>query len=193
MAETTHSTGRVGSYGSRLPWPLTAPIRVLPLAPLQSLSTVAMHIILDGNPGIIERLGEHATKRFVLDPVDCPFVYVLEPHPDRPTVTMRRGFEENACDARIAAPLIVLLGLLDGSYDGDALFFSRDIVVEGDIAAILALRNAIENADLDVGRLLGLSPMLAPLVTAGMRYLADGVRLLFAGERRTGSSAAGQP
>jgi predicted lipid carrier protein YhbT len=67
-----------------------------------------------------------------------------------------RDLSEAVYDARIAAPLIVLLGMIDGTYDGDALFFSRHLVIEGDTGASLALRNAIENAELDPSLVLGL-------------------------------------
>jgi predicted lipid carrier protein YhbT len=40
--------------------------------------------------------------------------------------------------------------MADGSYDGDALFFSRTIVVEGDLEAVLALRNAVDDAGVNV-------------------------------------------
>jgi len=46
--------------------------------------------------------------------------------------------------------------MIDGTYDGDALFFSRDLVIEGDTEAVLALRNAIENAELNPSTVLGL-------------------------------------
>ena len=39
------------------------------------------------------------------------------------------------------------MGLVDGSYDGDALFFSRDLTVEGDIDAVVTLRNALDDLD----------------------------------------------
>jgi predicted lipid carrier protein YhbT len=42
------------------------------------------------------------------------------------------------------------MGLVDGTYDGDALFFSRDIAVDGDIEAVLALRNAVDDASIDL-------------------------------------------
>jgi predicted lipid carrier protein YhbT len=42
-----------------------------------------------------------------------------------------------------------LFGLVEGHLDGDALLFSRDLVVEGDVEAVLALRNAIDDAQLD--------------------------------------------
>jgi predicted lipid carrier protein YhbT len=55
-------------------------------------------------------------------------------------------------DATISGSLRALMGMADGSYDGDALFFSRTIVVEGDIEAVLALRNAVDDAGVDVLR-----------------------------------------
>ncbi len=192
MVETTARAERETTKRGGLPWALAAPMQVLPLAPLHAVSTAAMQIILTGNDGIIERLGEHAWKRFVIDPVDCPFVYILEPRPGRPSLLLQRNPGAEPCDARIAAPLVVLLGLLDGSFDGDALFFSRDIVVEGDIAAILALRNAIENADLDPGRLLRLPPSLAPLATAGVQHVASRLRHIL-GAPPMPASNAGSP
>jgi predicted lipid carrier protein YhbT len=52
-------------------------------------------------------------------------------------------------DARIAGPLLSLVDLARGKLDGDALLFSREIQVEGDIAAILALRNALDAEGID--------------------------------------------
>ena len=46
--------------------------------------------------------------------------------------------------------MAAVVGLVDGAFDGDALFFSRDLVIEGDTAAALALRNAIDDAELDL-------------------------------------------
>ena len=40
--------------------------------------------------------------------------------------------------------------LLEGRVDGDALMFSRDLTIEGDVEAVLALRNAIDDTQLDL-------------------------------------------
>jgi predicted lipid carrier protein YhbT len=53
-------------------------------------------------------------------------------------------------DARISASIASLLALLEGRLDGDALMFSRQLVVGGDVEAVLALRNAIDDAGLDI-------------------------------------------
>ncbi|AGH97674.1 hypothetical protein A11S_851 [Micavibrio aeruginosavorus EPB] len=37
--------------------------------------------------------------------------------------------------------------MIDGRYDGDALFFSRDIYIEGDTEAVVCLRNALDDID----------------------------------------------
>lgn len=42
---------------------------------------------------------------------------------------------------------MTLLGMIDGRYDGDALFFTRDLCVEGDTEAVVCLRNALDDVD----------------------------------------------
>lgn len=98
---------------------------------------------------MLSRLGEHATKRFAIDPVDCPFGFILEANALNPRLVAVSSVTTHSWDARIAAPLLVLLGLADGRYDGDALFFTRDLVIEGDTAAVLALRNAMRTQTLN--------------------------------------------
>ena len=40
-----------------------------------------------------------------------------------------------------------LLRLIDGRMDGDAIFFSRALQIEGDTEAIVSLRNALDNIE----------------------------------------------
>lgn len=128
-------------------WPGRA-LRLAPLAPLQLALNRFVARLARAHPKMFRRLGEHGTKRFEIDPVDLPVVILLEPREGAPKVTLAR----RSCphDARIAGPLAALLGMVHGAYDGDALFFSRDLVIEGDTAAVLALRNAIDAAELDL-------------------------------------------
>lgn len=37
--------------------------------------------------------------------------------------------------------------MIDGRYDGDALFFTRDLSVEGDTEAVVCLRNALDDVE----------------------------------------------
>jgi predicted lipid carrier protein YhbT len=70
----------------------------------------------------------------------------------------------------------VLVGMLDGSYDGDALFFSRDLVIEGDTSAVLALRNALDDAEIDPATLAGVPAPLRALFNRGAEAVLDGLR-----------------
>jgi predicted lipid carrier protein YhbT len=123
-------------------------LRSLPLAPLALALDAVARSVAHRHGSILTRLGIHAGKRFLLEPIDLPFVLALTPAP--PTVAVEHSREAITADARIAGPLAALLGLLHGAYDGDALFFSRDLVIEGDIEAVLALRNALDDAELDL-------------------------------------------
>lgn len=133
-------------------------MRPLPLLPLQLVLTAVLERIHRHNPAMFDRLGDHARARFGIKPIDLPFAFVVEARPPRLSVLrdLPRGL-----DARISASLANLLALLEGRVDGDALMFSRQLVVEGNVEAVLALRNAIDDAQLDLAA--ELSSLLGPL------------------------------
>lgn len=159
-----------------------SPARLL-LAPLppQLLGLLMRRFVRQtakSHPDLFTRLGEHAGKTYEIAPTDLPFVFHLLPDPHNPQVNVVRASDRNSWDCRIAGPLAALLGMIHGAYDGDALFFSRDIVIEGDTAAGLALRNAIDNCELDLFEeamdMLGplkhrVAPRLRPIVAVAER------------------------
>ena len=165
----------LGSRG-HLPAALAQVMSVLPLAPLTFAAGRVLENALARHSSMLSRLGEHATKRFAIDPVDCPFGFILEANALNPRLVAVSSVTTHSWDARIAAPLLVLLGLADGRYDGDALFFTRDLVIEGDTAAVLALRNAIEDSDFEPADALGAPETLAPLITTSFRRLTAALR-----------------
>lgn len=157
----------------RLPPWLARAMAPLPLAPLQPALALLLARIGRSHPDLYDRLGEHAQKRFGIDPTDLPFAFVLEPKPRRPLARAVRELPAGL-DASIRGPLAGLIGMAEGTLDGDALFFSRVLWVEGDVAAALALRNAIDDARIDFGELLfgslgPLGPRLAAVLRERMR------------------------
>lgn len=134
----------------RLPAIVALAMRPLPLLPLQMALERLLAGILARHPDLVGRLSEIERRRIAIEPDDLPFVIVLEPQRGTMSLRVVRTLEREHVHARIRGPLPVLTGLVDGLYDGDALFFSRDLVVEGDIEAVLALRNAIDDADVDL-------------------------------------------
>ncbi len=148
-----------------LPPAISRAVQVLPLLPLSLSLTAYSRRVAKNHPSLFRRLGDYGHARFILDPTDLPFVIYLEPNGGAPRVTVRRRSVTADGEARIAGPLAALLGLVHGAYDGDALFFSRDLVVEGDTAAALALRNAVDDAELDLAEEIGgmSGPLAKPL------------------------------
>jgi predicted lipid carrier protein YhbT len=178
--------------GARYPCPMDTPDGSIPRAP-RLVATAAGALprfplqlalnrfaprIAERHPGLFRRLGPHAAKTFAIDPIDLPLVFLLTPRPGgaetaAPRIRIARGDAHAAeADARIAGPLAALLGMVHGVYDGDALFFSRDVLFEGDTEAAVALRNAIDDAELDLaaeaadllGPLGGGAPVLARIL-----------------------------
>jgi predicted lipid carrier protein YhbT len=125
-------------------------LRFAPLAPLSLACGHLVQTLVRRHPSLFARLGALADKTFLIDPTDLPFVFRLEPQSDAPRLEALRRDAAGPWDARIAGPLAALLGMVHGVYDGDALFFSRDLVIEGDTEAVLALRNAIDNEEIDM-------------------------------------------
>ena len=136
---------------SVLPAFVSTALRPLPLGPLQLFLSAVLRRIVRHHPRMFERLGSYAGKRYGLVASDLPFAFVLDTASQAPRIMVVRSLPDRL-DARISGPLLALVGMADGSYDGDALFFSRTIVVEGDIEAVLALRNAIDDAGVDILR-----------------------------------------
>ncbi len=105
---------------------------------------IAAHVARS-RPELFARLGPHTGKRFLVDPMDLPFVLVLIPDAARPYLKAHRRHEKPPHDACIAGSFLNLLEMIDGSLDGDALFFTRDLHVSGDTEAVVALRNALDD------------------------------------------------
>ena len=157
------------------PW-LTHAMAPLPLGPLQPLLALTLSRIGRLHPDLYGRLGEHAEKRFGIAPTDLPFAFVLEPRPERPQARAVRRLPPGL-DVRIRGPLSGLIGMAEGRLDGDALFFSRTLSIEGDMEATLALRNALDDARLDFGViLLGCLGPLGTRVAAFLRRQAGQAR-----------------
>lgn len=131
---------------------LSAPVRLLPIG---WLLTRALRDLARRRPEVFERLGEHRGRRFIIEPTDMRVAFLVVPDGVYARVTVAGGVRDEG-DVFVAGPILVLLGLLDGTFDGDALFFNRAITVRGRTEALLALRNAMEDAELRPSDLLGI-------------------------------------
>ena len=112
----------------------------------------------------------------LIDPVDLPWLFIIRPARTPPVTVADRHHAPVQVDAVIRAPAGRLIDLLEGRVDGDALFFSRELAIEGDTAAVVALRNAVDSAGIRIidDALSPLGPLAGPakgVVRAGLALL----------------------
>ena len=125
-------------------------LRPIPPVVFQPVLDAAMTILGRRHPGIFDRISSFGQPVFLIDPVDLPYVFILHVDPRAPRLIVKQPAEACDSDAVIRGPLTCLLAMMEGRIDGDALFFSRDLVIEGDTEAVVALRNAIDDSDVDL-------------------------------------------
>lgn len=143
-------------------------LAVVPPRLLQPLFDGILAVVRRRHPDILDRLSDYPDAVIGIDPVDLPFVLVLEPWPEQPRLSVRRNFDEVPASAIIRGPLGMLFALAEGRIDGDAAFFSRQLVFEGDTECVLALRNAIDGAGINLEEDFAatVGPLARPLLQA---------------------------
>ena len=151
-------------------------LRPLPPALLQPALVVALAAIRRNHPGVFERLSGLGDPVFLIDPVDLPFVFVLTADARAPGLYCVANGEDVTATATIRGPLLTLIDLLEGRLDGDALFFSRELTIEGDTEAVVALRNAVDGAEIELDD--DLASLLGPLAGPA-RFLAGAAATQF--------------
>ena len=136
--------------------------------------------VLDAHPEIVDRLDDYAASRIRIDVRDAPFCMVMQV--SKREIGVYRRDAKVKSDARIGGSFMTLLKLAEGGGDGDSLFFSRDIEISGDTEAVVALRNALDDSDMNIVReslaafgVLGLPLRICYMVFQDMRPLVAGM------------------
>lgn len=154
-----------------LPRPLRLIVDRLPVALVQRVVSQVFLRALQQHPDLFDRLGSEARKSFSFAPTDLDLAFVVRP--DARSIAAFRPNRAPHTDASIAGPMLTLLALLEGRIDGDAVFFSRSLTVTGDMEAMVALRNALDDCDFDLPT--DLSDMAGPFA-APFRQIAELIR-----------------
>lgn len=148
---------------------LAIPIDLIPLTVIERASRLMLDRLAAAHADLFERLGEHRTKRFSFVPTDLPLAFLVEP--SKASISVYRKPMAIDADAVTEAPLFLLLALMEGRCDADALFFSRHLSVTGDMEAMLAMRNALDDSDIDLQRDLAL--LAGPLAPLASRVIGE--------------------
>ncbi len=146
-------------------------LRPLPTALLQPFLSRAMSVMHRRHRDVFGRMESLRNAVFLIEPVDLPFRFLLRPAAPRPVLRLVADEQDiGNPSAVIRGPLSTLIDLLEGRLDGDAMFFTRDLVIEGDTEA----------GDGYLGELV---PFAA--FSNGFYYGKAGVALVAAGRTRT--------
>lgn len=147
-------------------------LKAIPLSVLNPLLEKALQVMIDRHRDVFERLSCLENVTFAIDPTDMPFVFILAPDLEAPELKAIHSLDDVGVTASIHGSFTVLTMLLEGSVDGDALVFSRDLVIEGDTEAVLTLRNAVDGGNIDIKQ--DLASAFGPLSVVASKA-ADGV------------------
>ena len=155
-------------------------LQPLPPALLQPFISAIADRLASRHAAILDRLTPFDGAICLIDPTDLPFAFALTIRcpPGRPAMRILPKTAAPPVAASIHAPLHRLVDLLQGRLDGDALFFSRELTVEGDMELIVALRNAIDGVPIDL--VADLASAFGPLSGVARRAAAQ---LLWVGDR----------
>lgn len=100
------------------------------------------------HPRAFETLGGLPAAVVLIDPQDQTAAIALTVGPELSVrIVEREGAE---AQARIRGPLSALMDLMEGRIDGDALFFRRELKIDGDTELVVAIRNAFDGEDMDL-------------------------------------------
>jgi predicted lipid carrier protein YhbT len=152
----------------RLPAVAGLLVRPVPLWAIEAAANAAFRSVLRRRPRLFDRLDGHGAKRFAFAPTDLPLVFVVVPEDE--TIAALRPGPSTRAEVLISGPIVTLLALAEGRLDGDAAFFARDLSVDGDMEAALALRNAMDDCRID------LPTDLAPLAGPFRRHVELGLQ-----------------
>lgn len=179
-----HRVHAAGRFLSARPWPqgplgrLGGQVAVAAMQPMAVMLTASLRRLARQRPDVFERLGPARQARILICPAGLPVAFLVCPDGSAGAVQVVRAAAPTPCEARIEAPLDLLLRLMQGSEDGDAAFFAADLWIEGETAVVLSLRNAIEEAEMQLADLVPLPPLpsLPPLPPGPWRPATQGQR-----------------
>lgn len=144
-------------------------VRPLPPALVEAIANRLLKRLVEAHPGLFERLDDYRLRRFAFLPSDLPFGFVVDPA--KQTLRVFSKSTPFTADAAVEGPLFLLLALMEGRLDADAFFFSRELTVTGDMEAMLAMRNALDDTGIDLTR--DLAGFAGPLSGAANRAMIE--------------------
>jgi predicted lipid carrier protein YhbT len=102
------------------------------------------------HPHLFAVLAEQRQTRVLVELTDPPRRFLLQYGGGAPKLRVVDGEADVAADAELKGGLEAMIALLEARVDGDALFFTRELSVGGDTAAVVTLRNILDRETISV-------------------------------------------
>lgn len=151
--------------------PIGMLLRPLPKGPLQAALQRLADRLSARYPDVLERIGDVGRARLLLVASDLPWRALVTLDGQGAEITLDRQGDgpAPAAEAVVTGAFERLLACAQGGGDGDAMFFAREIEVTGNTDVLVALRNALDGAEIDLaGELAALAGPLHRPVAGGM-------------------------
>jgi len=119
--------------------------------PALDLGAAALLAAMGRNhPSLFAMLAACRKTRVLVELTDPPRRFVLQYGGGAPTLRVADDRTDVTVDAALKGGLEAMMALLEARVDGDALFFTRELTVSGDTAAVVTLRNILDRETISV-------------------------------------------
>ncbi len=161
---------------------------VLPPRVVAALAAGVMRSVRRTHPRLVRNLAYLKSATVHILPTDLPYGFELTVGREPIVLTLIDRHARGA-DASVAASIATLLDLLEGRIDSDTLFFRRGLIVLGNTAVIVGLRNVLDRDELNIADELtaALGPLGPPSRAAArvLNRILDGLGARVAAMHRT--------
>jgi predicted lipid carrier protein YhbT len=127
---------------------------VLPRPVLTRVANAVVRGFDRSHPKLLHNLARLDRAVIYVAPTDLPYGFALGVGCNPVTLTLVER-RPAGTDAEVSASIAVLVDLLEGRIDSDTLFFRRDLVISGNTAVIVGLRNVLDREELRLTDELG--------------------------------------
>jgi predicted lipid carrier protein YhbT len=125
-------------------------ISILPSHLVNNAIAIILNNINRSHPNLMRRLSALNGKTLLFIPTDTAYNFLAHMQNDRFCLQYISRNKITETSVRVTGRIIDLFKIVQGQCDADALFFSREIEIEGDVEAIVILRNAIESENINI-------------------------------------------
>ncbi len=148
----------------------------IPVTILQRIINKFVDKLVADNPEFITRLSCIDSPSWCIVPTDLPFVFYISiaevDETEKLNVDVYKKDElYPTAKATIYASIVHLIQMMSGQTDGDAMFFGRDLHIEGSTEAVVALRNAMDGSGIDIEeKIVEYSGIFAPVANFSLNF-----------------------